>query len=72
MVKEYEGDDEDVEMSVMSFDGKGTPQRKTISMSNKEQDYSFWQNKDWEKIESKPMLLFCVVTHEIRSSMTNE
>ena len=41
-------------------------------MSNKDQDLSFWQNKDWEKMQSKPMLLFCVVTHEIRSSMTNE
>ena len=45
IIKEYEDDPvevEDVEMSVVSFNESGVPQKKRVSMYDKNQDMQFW------------------------------
>lgn len=52
----------------MTYLSDGTPEPKEVQESNDE----FFKNKDWERHHSNGLTLFCVVTHELRSSLTNE
>lgn len=73
------------QMSIQTYSEKGSPKKKAhlhrrdgtpIFLRSKtediNQDLDFWNQKDWEYYYTKGLMFLTVVTHEMRSSLSNE
>ena len=63
----------DFNESMMSYTEDGWPIHKMLSsMIDSNEDKSFWDNRNFKRHETEGSTLLCIVTHEMRSSITSE
>jgi hypothetical protein len=63
----------DLNESVMAYGEDGRPERVQLGrLEGSKKDKAFWDFRDFKRHETEGSILICIVTHELRSSLTSE